>query len=126
MKTILTKITRYDLTLALGLILLSIILFAQKISSPAGGLAEIYINNKLTDRIRLSEDKVYCYDVPLGQIIVSVEQGKIRVAQSHCPLHLCVKQGAINKQGEIIVCLPNRFMIVVSKGKLTELDGVVG
>ena len=37
------------------------------------------------------------------------------VQEASCPDHLCIRQGKISREGEMIVCLPNR-MIAEVKG----------
>jgi len=118
--------TLYDWGLAAGLIICSLVLGGKGFYSSAGTTAQIFMDNKLMDTIDLSQDRTYTYQALLGEIKVVVFEGKIRVAESHCPLKICQKQGRISLQGEIIVCLPNKFLIVIKSGPSASVQGVTG
>lgn len=42
-----------------------------------------------------------------------IKNGKVQMAEAQCPDQLCVKQGAISKEGQMIVCLPNCVTVQV-------------
>lgn len=73
--------------------------------------AEIYIDGQLKYRLNLSEDTTL--ELLDGKMIVKVSGGKISVAQSNCAEQLCVHSSAIDKDGGMIVCLPNKVVIKV-------------
>ena len=77
--------------------------------------AVIYKDNKEVASILLTsqnEGKVINIDgkYPLKAV---VKDGKIGVEDATCPDKLCVKQGFIGRNGEMIVCLPNDTYIKV-------------
>lgn len=39
-----------------------------------------------------------------------------------CPDHLCIKQGAINKKGQSIICLPHKLIVEVVSGDEKQQD----
>ncbi len=49
-----------------------------------------------------------------GCNILRISSQEVRVVQADCPDQLDVKQGAIHKSGETIVCLPNKLVIKIS------------
>ncbi len=51
-----------------------------------------------------------------GHLIVEVQNDRVRVVDSTCKDHLCVKQGWIDRVGESIVCLPNRISVSIIGG----------
>ncbi|MDR1867237.1 MAG: NusG domain II-containing protein [Treponema sp.] len=53
---------------------------------------------------------------PLGDTIITIEQGNVRVLSSPCTNQLCVSAGAINRHGEWVACLPN-YVFVSIEGK---------
>lgn len=57
---------------------------------------------------------------------IVVENGTVRVADADCPNRDCVKQGAISKAGQQIVCLPHQLIVSISaEGEKPDFD-VVG
>ena len=41
-----------------------------------------------------------------------------------CPDQICVRQKAISKEGESIICLPNKVVVSIVGGEEKELDAV--
>lgn len=64
----------------------------------------------------------------LGATTIEIKDGKVRVTDSPCPQHICVKQGWKSREGEVIICLPNRIVVKVVRGESKDdssaLDGV--
>jgi hypothetical protein len=56
---------------------------------------------------------------PLGETVVVIEDGTVRVVSSPCPEKICIKTGRISKPGQWIACLPNRVFISI-RGKRSE------
>jgi len=72
----------------------------------------------------LSKDSEYSINGSLGEMKLLVRDGKISVVKSNCSRKLCIKRGSIAKQGESIICVPNRVIITIQgKGKV---DGITG
>lgn len=44
---------------------------------------------------------------------IEIQDGEVRMVYSGCPDHLCEYQGAISRDGEMIVCLPNRVVVQI-------------
>lgn len=58
-----------------------------------------------------------------GMNVLVIENGSAAVTEADCPDKLCVKQRAISKNGESIVCLPHKLVITVVGGEEAEYDG---
>lgn len=87
--------------------------------------ALVYYENDLVLTIDLSlmgenEYKVMGYN---GEMIIKTQNNKIKVEEENSPLHLCSKQGWIENNYEVIVCLPNKIVIKIDDQK--EIDTVV-
>ena len=50
---------------------------------------------------------------------ILVEHNSISIKDANCPHHECVKSGSISKPGEMIVCLPYKFLINI-KGQSND------
>lgn len=53
-----------------------------------------------------------------------IRGGFAEVTEASCPDKVCVHQAAISKNGEIIVCLPNRVVVSVVGAEDANLDGI--
>lgn len=56
---------------------------------------------------------------PLGTTVIEVHAGRARVLSASCPQRLCIGMGGIQRQGEVVACLPNRVLLRV-KGAARE------
>lgn len=59
-----------------------------------------------------------------GGNTLKIQEGKARVVHADCPDQLCVNQKSISRDGESIICLPNKVVITIEGGKNRELDAV--
>jgi hypothetical protein len=59
---------------------------------------------------------------PLGNTVVSIENGSVYVVSSPCANQFCVAQGKIHRPGSLVSCLPNRVVVTI-QGKRNEVDG---
>ena len=61
-----------------------------------------------------------------GMNILMIQDGKAYMSGADCPDKLCVKQKAISKKGESIVCLPHKLVVQVTDGSAAEVDAIAG
>ena len=86
---------------------------------PAGKTVSVSVNGTVVTVLSLEKDCVFPLDD--GTEVV-VEKGAARVAHSTCKDGLCESMGPISKEGQTILCLPNRISLVIS----SEVDAYVG
>ena len=53
-----------------------------------------------------------------------IEDGKAKMDFATCPDQYCVHQKAISKNGESIICLPNKVIVEIRSSKSADLDAV--
>lgn len=104
----------------LGISVIGIIVF--KFFSKSGGSALVYHDGVLIKTIDLSINDRYVVNGDNGDVVIVVNDGKIKVDSENSPLHLCSRQGYISNTYESIVCLPNKIVINISGD---SLDAVV-
>ena len=46
------------------------------------------------------------------------------MTKADCPDKLCVNQNAVSKNGESIICLPNKVVVTVDSSENSEFDAV--
>ena len=54
---------------------------------------------------------------PLGVTVVAVEKRRVRVVSDPGPRQYCVRQGWLERAGEIAICAPNEVSVQVVGGK---------
>ena len=64
----------------------------------------------------LAENVRASIDGPLGETVIAIEDGGVRVTAASCPHRLCMAMGTVKQQGEVIACLPNRVLVRVVGG----------
>ena len=60
----------------------------------------------------------------IGEALVEIKAGKIRMLTAPCPDKICVQQGWIRQFPQTIICLPNEIVIQIIA--TTSLDGITG
>lgn len=73
--------------------------------------------------VSLERDGIYRLAGPLGESVVEIRSGRVRMRSSPCPQQLCVRQGWRARAGQVIVCVPNRVGVFL-KGSGEEPDAV--
>ncbi|PKL52550.1 MAG: hypothetical protein CVV37_00765 [Nitrospira bacterium HGW-Nitrospira-1] len=112
-----------DRLLFLFLILASIAgIFISRDALSQGSDVSIEIDGKPAYTLPLYTDRLLSIDGPYGPILIEIQGKRVRVKESHCPNQLCVREGWISKG--VIVCLPNKLVIIVGSGKKDRQRGI--
>lgn len=72
----------------------------------------------------LSVEHAFSVAGPLGESLIEVAGGRVRIAASPCRHQVCVRRGWIDRRGDVSVCLPNELALII-EGAATDLDAVV-
>jgi len=75
----------------------------------------------------LSKDGARVVQSRLGRFVLRVSGGSVFVESAPCKNKICMGMGAIEREGEVIVCAPGGVIIEVVGGKKrphSELDGI--
>ncbi len=99
---------KYDYIFISIILVISIILFIL-LNNNSSNYAYVYYDNNLVNTIPLNINKEYEVDGYNGKVILEVSNNKLRVKEEISPLHICSKQGWMNRG--TIVCLPNKIVI---------------
>lgn len=84
---------------------------------------EIEVKGKLYKKLPLDNSKKEQIKVQtdLGENVIEIDNGKVRIIDADCKDKICIKDGAINKPGSVLVCLPHKLVVQI-KGENTESD----
>ena len=56
---------------------------------------------------------------------IKIKNNTVSIIESDCKDKLCIKQGEISRQGESIICLPNRFVVEIKSAKDLGVDYII-
>jgi len=121
-------ITKGDKVLFLSIITLAFIIFAAfQVYGFVDGktYAVIEVNGKIFQKISLGSDgpnlKIHV-PVTSGENIFEIDRARVRMLSAQCPDQDCIRQGWINRPGQIIVCLPNKIVVKIQNDRYTNED----
>jgi hypothetical protein len=116
-------LTKPDISLVLSVIALIIVFyFLFDLSHSVEKYVVIEIDGGKGKKVTFPENTIINVNGKEGPLKIEISGRKVRVLDSSCQNKLCVKSGWINKNGESIICLPNRAIIKIL-GEEEELDG---
>lgn len=73
-------------------------------------------------------EKEQTISIPYGENsynLLFISGGEASISDADCPDGLCVRQKAVSRNGESIICLPHKLVIQVVAGKEKELDAFI-
>lgn len=88
------------------------------------GVISVYRDGSLLYQYPLYEEKTVTVGDEWGYNLLLINDGEVRVTDADCPDKLCVRQRAISRNGESIICLPHKLVIQIDSGKESALDAV--
>lgn len=89
------------------------------------GIVEITVDGAVYQQLPLSEDAdlmIEGYDGGENHLII--QNGTVHMESASCPDGICVRHHAITKDGENIICLPNRVVVTIHGGEEGSVDAV--
>ena len=73
-------------------------------------IVEISVDGKIVETLDLANDQELTINGASGGTNhMIIKDGEVWVSEATCPDKICVHQGKIHLDGEIIVCLPNKM-----------------
>lgn len=78
-----------------------------------GAYAEISVDGNEVMKVPLDKDDVFVMEELKYPPTITVKDGKIAVTESTCPTGVCESTGFIGREGEMIVCLPDKLIIEI-------------
>ncbi|MGD9568493.1 MAG: NusG domain II-containing protein [Sedimentibacter sp.] len=120
------KINKYDIALIIVIIAVNaLILIYGSFNAVDKGqnIAYVYSENKLIGEYTLTDNYETEFTVDIGSgryNTVHIENGKVWIHEATCPDKICLNQGKISQDGEIIVCLPNKLMVQIKDNQESE------
>lgn len=120
-------IGRRDLVLLAVFLVIGLILLAwwQFRPAAAGGIAEVAVDGEVVAELPLSEDaEMVIEGYGGGENTLVIRDGEADIISASCPDGVCVRHRAVSRDGESIICLPNRVVVTIRGGEEGDVDGV--
>lgn len=95
-----------------------------KFDKAEGGYVAVVVNKEIKETFSLSENREYTISDGEHINIIKIEDGKVWITEANCPDKLCVKQRKIDKNGQSVICLPNKVVVKIVSDKENEVDEV--
>lgn len=119
---------RRDLILLLAVLVIGLIGIVILYTRPAAlnGEVEVAVDGEVVMTLPLSEDtEVAIEGVDGGENLLVIQDGTAKIESASCPDGICVRHYAISRDGESIICLPNRVVVTIRGGEKGDVDAVV-
>jgi hypothetical protein len=111
-----TKWDKMLIALILVLSIGSLVFISAMTMNYDNSYVKISIDGELYKKYSLdgTMDKKITIDTDKGINVIHIEKGFVYMEESSCPDKTCIKQGRIDRPGEIIVCLPNKVTVEIT------------
>lgn len=92
---------------------------------PEGELVKVTVDKELFGEYPLSEDITVEIRSGDGLNILVIKDGKAYVSEASCPDGICSAHKPISREGESIICLPNKVVVTVVSSDTEGPDIIV-
>lgn len=99
-----------------------VFLMHEFIGGRGAGCVTVKVEGKLQGVYSLSKDRTV--EINGGTNILKIRNGIADMTEADCPDKLCVNQKAVSKNGESIICLPNKVVVTIDSSENSEFDAV--
>lgn len=90
-------------------------LYSKSIHQSPAALVEISIDGTVVKTFDLNQDQEYLIESSTGGTnMLIIQDGEAWISEASCPDKVCIRQGKISHDGELIVCLPNLMIVRIS------------
>jgi hypothetical protein len=91
-----------------------------------GSAVLVEVAGRTVEKLDIHEDREVTIRGEKGEMRVEVRDGRVRVVEADCPNRICVRTGWRSREGEVIVCVPNRTVIRILGKENNEVGGITG
>lgn len=111
----------WDACLIGGCLLLALVMYLWLGANQESGAGVIVaVNGEEVARYSLETSGIF--ELNGGTNTLKIEGGKAWLTHANCPDSLCVKQGKIHNNGQVITCLPNKLTVTVYGAADDDVD----
>lgn len=112
-----TQKYKKDLILVLLILIIAAVGFFinHTVRRKPAAIVEISVDGKVTETYPLDEDNdVILHGYGSGTNHLIIRDGCAWISEATCPDKVCIHQGKIQENGQMLVCLPNRLIVQIT------------
>ena len=106
-------LTKADVIISVGLLLLAVLGTVWSIVAPSGQIVVVSNGERLLYHGALDWEGTIPLQGPLGTTELEIDQSGARITAAPCPLKICMRMGPAKQRGDILVCVPNRILVQI-------------
>lgn len=111
-----------DLILAAVILLAAGLFFCFRMSgSTESAVVTVSVDGEIRGRYDLDSEQTISINETNR---IRISSGSVTMEWADCPDQICVSHRAISKDGESIICLPNRIVISIESAEEADVDGM--
>ena len=116
------KINKKDMVLVGVVLLLAVVsfLFVQMKGNENAGSVRVTVDGVEAGIFPLDQDDEI--SINNGTNKIKIMDGTVNMIEADCPDHICVDHKPISKNGESIICLPNKVVVEIQSSEDLEFD----
>lgn len=113
-----------DIVLIIMILVIAVLclLLHRIVGEKSADYITVKVNGKIEGVYSLADDREI--ELNHGSNILKIKNGEADMVSADCPDQLCVKQKAISKNKESIICLPNKIIVEVDSHQNSQYDAV--
>lgn len=118
------ELKKNDIVLIIMILVIAVLclLLHRIVGEKSADYITVKVNGKIEGVYSLADDREI--ELNHGSNILKIKNGEADMVSADCPDQLCVKQKAISKNKESIICLPNKIIVEVDSHQNSQYDAV--
>ena len=120
MKRLLRRTTGLDRAIILLLLAGSLAGIWLAAARPQGERVVVWQEGQIVFQAPLGQDRTARLGGPLGESLLQIRGGTVRLIDSPCPHRVCVGMGGVSRVGDLLACVPNRLLVRIEGGGIEE------
>ena len=118
-------IKKNDIILFAAVMIIGILVFViNSTAHQQGAKVKIVLGHDVYGVYDIGKDREIVIENGEGLNVVAISDGSVSMEAANCPGGDCMRQRAISKTGQTIVCLPNRVVVSIEGADAGDVDSV--
>jgi len=88
-------------------------LYGRMANTEYGKTVTVTVDGNVYGEYALDEEQVIKVSTSYGMNVLHIQNRTAYVTDSDCADHICEKTGTVSHAGEVICCLPHRFLVEI-------------